>query len=202
MAEKDRLIDAILELELKMFLAVRARYPVSCQQHPETFRLHRGAQFSVWSEEALRSYRDDLLKAEQQGRNLMTLKYARMENLIPPLSQNPLIDKIVDLEQEAQEEVSSRYPNFLSRGRPIEDDRSGTTSFKTYLRGELETYSDRTLELLHRDIQQMKAQGKNWAEQAYTNLVRSIGYDSLADLEESLRKKDASPVDPGAVRHN
>lgn len=197
MSNKDKLIGTVLELEWNMFSDVRARYPVRCQENPEAFRLHRGAQFSVWSEEALQSYLDDLLKAQQKGQNLMTLKYARMENLIPPLSINPLIDKIVELEREAQKEIFSRYPNFLSRGRPIEEDSPGITSFKTYLRGELETYSDRTLELLHRDIQQMKSRGKNWAEQVYTNLVKSIGYDSLADLEESLSNKDASPLDPG-----
>ncbi len=105
MLGKDHLIETILDLELNMFLTVPSRYPASCQKAPDAFRLHRGAQFSVWSEETLQSYLDDLLEAKEKGQNLMTLKYARMENLIPPLNVNPIIDMIVQMETEAQREM-------------------------------------------------------------------------------------------------
>lgn len=189
MPEKDKLIEDILEIELDMFMNVRSRSPASCQENPDAFCFHRRTQFSVWSEETLQSYLDDLFKAKEQGHNLMTLKYARMENLIPPLTLNPIIDLIVEIQLEEQREMFSCYPNILGRGRPLEDDKSGVTSFKTYLRGELETYSDRTLRLLHRDIQQMKERGENWAQQLYTNLAKNLGYNSLVELEEALRKK-------------
>jgi len=192
MSEKEKLIEEILELELNMFLNVRSRYPASCQENPDGFRFHRRTQFSVWSEETLQSYLDDLLRANEQGHNLMTLKYARMENLIPPLNANPLIDVIVQMQLEAQREMFSRYPNTLGQGRPLENDSPGVTSFKTYLRGELETYSDRTLNLLHRDIVQVKDRYENWAQQLYTNLARNLGYSSLNELEEALRKKTLS----------
>ncbi len=191
MSEKDNLIENILELELNMFLNVHSRHPASCQENPDAFRFHRKAQFSVWSAETLQSYLDDLFKAKEQGHNLMTLKYARMENLIPPLNVNPIIDVIVQMELEAQQEMLSRYPNILGQGRPLEDDSPGATSFKTYLRGELETYSDRTLELLYRDIQQIKDRGENWAQQLYTNLVRNLGYHSIDELEDTLCNKNA-----------
>jgi hypothetical protein len=196
MSAKDNLIENILEMELNMFLKVRSRYPASCQENPDAFRLYRGVQFSAWSEETLQSYLDDLGNAEEQGHNLMTLKYARMENLIPPLNGNPIIDMIVQMELEAQREMLSRYPNILARGRPLEEDPPGATSFKTYLRGELETYSDRTLELLYRDIQQIKDRGQNWAQQLYTSLARNLGYHSLDELEDTLgRKKARSPAE-------
>ncbi len=193
MSEKDQLIENILQLELEMFLNVRSRYPVSCQENPDAFRFHRGAQFSVWSEEALQSYLDDLIKAKDQDHNLMTLKYARMENLIPVLKTNPIIDKIVHMEVEAQREMLLRYPDALGQGRPLEDDSTGATSFKTYLRGELETYSDRTLELLHRDIQEARDRGENWVQQLYTNLFRKLGYNSLDEVEELAREKNGRP---------
>ncbi len=60
MADKRNLIESILDLELNMFLNVRSEVPVSCQENPEAFRLHRRAQFSIWSEETLRSYHSDL----------------------------------------------------------------------------------------------------------------------------------------------
>jgi hypothetical protein len=191
MSEKERLIEDILELELNMFINVRSRYPASCQENPDGFRFHRRTQFSVWSEETLQSYLDDLLEAKEQGHNVMTLKYARMENLIPPLSVNPMIDLIVEMQLEAQRKMFSCYPNLLKQGRPLEDDSLGPISFKTYLRGELETYSDRTLGLLYRDMQQIKDRGENWAELLYTNLARNLGYNSLSELEEALRKKNA-----------
>jgi len=60
----------------------------------------------------------------------MTLKYARMENLIPPLSVNPLIDKIVDMELKAHKEMLSRYPNICGRGRPLEETARGKPHLK------------------------------------------------------------------------
>jgi len=192
MSDKWNLIERILALELNMFINVRSEVPVSCQENPDAFRLHRRAQFSVWSEETLRSYHDDLRDAERHGRNLMTLKYARMENLIRPLSVNPIIDAIVQMALEAQRGMLLRYPNILSGGRPLEGDSPGPTSFSTYLRGELETYSDRTLELLHRDIRQIGERGENWALQTYTHLFRELGYVSLDEVEERLRKTNGS----------
>ena len=189
MTEKEYLIEKILELELNMFLNVPSRFPASCQENPDAFRLYRRVQFSVWSEDTLQSYLDDLSQAKEKGDNLMTLKYARMENRIPPLNENPIIDRIVQMELEAQREMLSRYPNLLGQGRPLEDDRPGVTSFRTYLRGELETYSDRTLERLCRDIQQARDKGENRAQQQYTHLVRNLGYDSIDEVEEGLSKK-------------
>ena len=97
MSAKEHLIEKILELELNMFLNVPSRYPASCQENPDAFRLYRRVQFSVWSQETLQSYLDDLSQAKEKGDNLMTLKYARMENLIPPLNENPIIDRIVQM---------------------------------------------------------------------------------------------------------
>ena len=192
MSDKRSVIESILDLELNMFLNVRSEVPVSCQENPEAFRLHRRAQFSIWSEETLRSYHNDLVDAEKQGRNLMTLKYARMENLIPPLNENPVIDAIVEMALEAQRGMLFRYPNILSRGRPLEDDGSGSTSFTTYLRGELETYSDRTLELLHGDIRRSAERGENWAVQTYTQLFKELGYTSLDQVEERLHQNEGN----------
>jgi hypothetical protein len=188
MPEKSEVIEQIVEAELNMFLNVHPQYPVSCQQNPDGFRLHRRAQFSVWSEETLRSYHGDLLEAEQHGHNLLALKYARMDNLIPPLSANSKIDEIIRMQLEAQRGMLLQYPHILSRGRPLEDDGSEITSFETYLRGELETYSDRTLELLHKDLCRFKECGENWSIQIHTRLVRDLGYESLDEVEEGLSK--------------
>jgi hypothetical protein len=195
MREKDELIDQILELELAMFLSVSAREPVSCQQDPEGFRMTRAAQFSVWSEQALASYRLDLEQAAAQGRNLMTLKYARMEGLIPKLHDDTLvenlIDRIVALQVEWQKVMIARYPYLMRRGRPLEDGDEGllTTSFVDYLRGELETYSEDTLAHLYRDMTDSRHAGRNWTEAIYLHMVKSHGYGSIEEAEAGAKRQ-------------
>lgn len=192
------LIEEVLDREQEMFVTVPSRYPAPCQGNLPAFRLHRAAQFSVWSVRTLRSYRDDLIRAAEQGRNLMTLKYARMENLIPCLHQAPetqeRIRRIVSVQVRWQTELASRYPRLLGRGRPLAeaDARGGAaTSFSTYLRGELETYSEETLALLDRDVAGAEAAGRNLTEGIYRQLVRGLGYRSLEDAEERIRQGKA-----------
>ncbi len=169
-----------------MFLNVPAREPASCQENPEAFRFYRGVSFSVWSEAALESYRDDLISADAKGLNLLTLKYARMENSIPPLNENPLIDQIVEIEIAWVRELAIRYPNLQSRGRPIDEDGPRGTSIKTYLRGELETYSDNTLALYHRNQMQSLERKENLAEKVLLATVAGAGYGSLEEAENGL----------------
>ena len=181
------IIERILARELKMFLSVPSVRKSSCQDYPESFKLHRRAQFLCWSKETLESYLHDLEKAEEKGINLMTHKYARMDNLIPPLSSNPLIDKIVGYHCAWQRSIMKKYPGIMSGGRPLSsaDDSAFLTSFETYLRGELETYSDTTLELLNFDILDKNAKGISMAEELYTFLVKDKGYDSLDEAEQA-----------------
>jgi hypothetical protein len=195
--EKERLMSQILEIELDMFVSVRSRYPVSCQDDPEGFRVMRSAQFAAWSEETLQSYLFDLKSAVGDGRNLMTLKYARMEKLIPPLHENPQIDnmlnEIVAVQMEWQKEMFSKYPALMSRGRPLTDTEKhqADTSFKTYLRCEIETYSLKTLTHLFRDIMVNHSQAKNMTEEIYTHMMKGLGYSDLEEAEEAAQKTTA-----------
>jgi len=189
MEQKGKWIREILERELEMFLSVAAREPVSCQQDPEGFRATRAAQFSVWSEQALASYHDDLEQAAAQGRNMMTLKYARMENLIPKLHDDVLVDNLIDqivaVQVGWQKEMATKYPWLMKRGRPLEDGEEGflTTSFVNYLRGELETYSPDTLAHLYEDVTESYSQGRNMTESIYLHMVKGHGYASLEEAE-------------------
>lgn len=187
MLDKEKIIAAIVELELEMFLAVPADGSYSCQQDPAGFRLHRKAQFSIWSEDTLRSYRGDLHRANTDGINLMTAKYARMQGLIPVKNRNPLIEEIITIQSRWQAAMSQKYPYLMAgaRHQSQADESTDETSFETYLKGELETYSDATLELLHRDVIQLDKKGVNGSEKIYDNLVKEMGYDSLAAAERA-----------------
>ena len=191
MTERERVTAEILEMELGMFLSVRSERKASCQDYPESFKLHRRAQFSAWSHGTLASYLDDLRRAQEEGDNLMTYKYARMQNLIPRENTNPLIDEIVRIHFGWQEEMFRKFPAFMGGARPISEAAggSGTTSFETYLKGELESYSDRTLELLHADMAAKLARGVNMSEEVYEYLARESGYSSLAEAERTLAER-------------
>jgi len=191
MSEKDRIIDAILEIELAMFLTVNPQQTSSCQEHPESFKLHRRAQFAPWSVATLGSYLEDLREAQDAGKNLMRQKYARMQGLFEHQTPDPLVDEIVRLKINWQREMVLKYPAVMSRARPLSDEglSAQMTSFETYARGELATYSNRTLELLHADLLSRRDQGINMSEEVYDYLVRQSGYPSLAEAERRLKQR-------------
>lgn len=191
MNEKDRIIDAILEIELQMFLTVNPQPTSSCQGYPESFKLHRRAQFHPWSEEALGSYLDDLHQAKERGDNLMRRKYARMQGLLPATERSPIFEEIVRLKMDWQRAMFRSHPAVMSGARPLtgEDTHAQMTSFEAYAHGELETYSARTLKLLHRDLLAMQARGESLSEKVYDYFVRASGYPSLEEAEKKLRLK-------------
>ena len=206
MARKENLTAKIVEIEWKMFHNVpNIGGTAACQEDPKTFEIMRVSQAVSWSEAALESYLDDLTEAEKNGRNLLTEKYARMmkstspseyaqiEHLLPPLNPEvpPLIDRIVKIVLLWQEELSEKYPYLLSRGRPIHssDDTPFVTSIETYLRGELATYSPRTLELYYENVLKQKSENINGAEIALDYTIKRYGFNSLKEANEKLKAR-------------
>jgi Protein of unknown function (DUF4125) len=188
---KNAIIERIIELELEMFLAVPADDRYSCQEDPEGFRLHRRAQFSVWSEDTLQSYLDDLHRAKKNGVNLMTIKYARMDNLLPAENRSPQIIKIVAIQLRWQTEMVQKYPHLMAGARHLSgtEDSTDNTSFETYLSAELETYSDATLALFYRDILEYAKAGISGSEKIYAYLVRALGYDTIETADQAQKQK-------------
>jgi hypothetical protein len=167
------LVKNIVEIELRMFEQVRTSEPSLCKDRPETFRAMREMTHSALSTETLRSYLGDLQKAEAEGRNLLTEKYARMDDRIPPIKINRLIDDIVELETRWMRELSQKYPQSF---------RGGSGGFELYLSSELETYSDETLELYFGDACKAEKEGRNLAEERYTKLAQQIGYAYIDEM--------------------
>jgi hypothetical protein len=190
MKTKNELIQQIVEIELDMFLTVPTEEKSSCQYYPDSFRLHRRAQFNSWSELTLESYLKDLNRAKDEGINLMTIKYARMDNLVPARDPNPVIEKIIFLQYQWQKEIMGKYPNLMAGARPISqaDDSQYRTSFETYLRGELETYSDDTLSLLYKDMIDKMDKGINMPEEVYSYLAKEMGYGSIEEADQAQKR--------------
>ena len=171
--KRKELLDNIIEFEFDMFERVRTSEPSLCKDQPETFRAMRGITHSVLSTKTLQSYLEDLQKAKAEGRNLLTEKYARMDNRIPPLKTNPIIDDIVEIEDRWMDELSRKYPHTFKRG----------PGFKIYLSCELETYSDETLKLYFGDVSRAEKKGRNLTEGRYTKLTKQMGYGSIDELK-------------------
>jgi len=206
MTKKADIIAKIIEIEWKMFHNVpNIGGTAACQEDLKTFEIMRFSQAMSWSEAALDSYMDDLTEAEKSGRNLLTEKYARMmkstspleytqiEHLLPPLDPEvpPLIDKSVKLVLSWEEELAEKYPYLLTRGRPIHssDDTPSVTSIETYLRGELATYSPRTLELYYENLLKQKSENVNGSEITLAHTIKRYGFNSLEEANEKLKTR-------------
>ncbi|MBQ8975389.1 MAG: DUF4125 family protein [Oscillospiraceae bacterium] len=200
------LIDEIIKTEWDMFQKVNEGGPrADCQDDPDTFDGMRRGQFMAWSEEALQSYRLDLLNAGLTGRNLVMEKYINMMKFTNPedykklegLLTFPSQKGIEDAEYVAWQMVRQtiplheKYPYVSGAGRPLyaTDDYKGTISIQTYQRGELLTYSDKTLALLRAHLDALSAKGESLARNILENSVMHYGYDSLDDAETRIRRR-------------
>jgi hypothetical protein len=202
---KEDLIDRIIEAEWKMFQKVpNIGGRAACQDDLKTFRIMRAGQAASWSEATLESYLDDLHEAESSGRNLLTEKYGRMmrstspseyariEHLLPPVDPKALglIEQIVETVLEWEQELLEKYPCIIKRARPLfsRDDDLGVTSMETYLRGELSTYSLRTLELYLDHMQKEQSENINGSAITLLYMVKQYGFASLEEANEKMRQ--------------
>jgi len=188
--EKNELLEHVLDMEWEMFVSVKSAEPASCQSSPDKFRAIRGSVFEMWSDNMLASYLIQLSVAKMQGRNLLTEKYARMDNSIPPLSESPYIDEIVEISELWQNELQENYPALYKRCcrtlEPVGDGRN----FSVYLRSELETYGDNTLELYHERVKNAYDQKRNLSIEALRHLIEKSGYRDLKHAESCLSGDD------------
>jgi hypothetical protein len=197
MDAKHRTIDNIIKGEWEMFVSVNdgahadsiTESRPSCRDYPDEFKLHRESKLISWSQKTLSSYLDDIVQARKTGRNLMTYKYARMDNLIPCENNSPFINTIATAMLNWQKAFIDKYPGIMSGGRTLAGGKPGVDwpSFDNYLRCELESYSDKTLECLASDIETLKKEGKSMSEMIYLYLIRKKGYDSLDQAEMKNR---------------
>ena len=198
-----QLINKIVELEWKQFDKVKNEGGrASCQDDFATFSIMRKSQYLTWNEVLLYSYCNDLTEATQNGWNLITEKYARMmkstapekyaelEDKLPVRSEEreKIMEEIVKIQVAWMEEFASKYPNMAVNARTIHtyEDSEFDTSYETYLRGELGTYSEETFVLYGRFIAGLIQEGKNLAYETMNNTAKFYGYESVEDAEEKI----------------
>ena len=189
MGELQDLIEQILNIEWHMFSRVQSATPAPCQRAPDRFQKIRGSNYEMWTKGMLESYLCDLKMAQEAGRNLVTEKYARMDNLIPPLNTNPLLSKIVAIETKWQTEIMQEFPAIYDRLCRNPSQVQNGSNFSIYLRCELETYSDKTIQLYYQHVKKAVDKGRNIALAALQKLIKKGGYRDLDQAEKYLKKK-------------
>lgn len=174
--DRESLINDIIEQELVMFLNTQNRGgTASCQENPDMFRLWRWMVFSVLSDQYLQSYCADLDDAKKNGRNLMTEKYARMENLIPCVSPNMgKVQKITAIERDWMKSLNENFPALFPQS---------LARFDMYFPAEMETLSERSLDLYQACVDAALRDGENLAYKRYTNMYARLNMGTLEELE-------------------
>ena len=205
---KEELVDAIVRLEWNAFDKVENEGGrADCQNDWNTFSVMRKSQYLAWPKELLESFYVDFVEANDRNWNLITEKYGRMMESTTPEEyakiadrfpvcseqKRAIVDQIAEIQVEWMEAFAKEYPYMAGNARTIrkETDNPWNTSYETYLKGELLTYSDRTLSLYGRWIVSLKQADENLAKQIMTNTALLYGYASLDAAEEALAKQES-----------
>ena len=201
---RSEIAEDILNREWNLFQQVQnVGGRASCQEDERTFRIMRAAQFEAWNEAMLASYRQDLIQAEEAGSNPLSEKYGYMmrsthpqeyeqiQDLLPPVSpeKERLVEEILAIEISQTAKFRAMYPNLGRRGRPLTtaEDHDAVTSVETYTRGELQTYSERTLELYLNHLRKLEQNKVLFPLIVMKATVRANGYFSLDEAEKVFR---------------
>lgn len=197
------LVEEIARLEFEAFDKVKNEGGrASCQNDWGTFSIMRKSQYLTWDRAMLMQYLYDFHREYARGHNLIEEKYGRMmestapekyeeiKSHFPELTQEKkeIIEQIVRFQVGWMEDFSERYPELAGNARSIhtsEDDASNT-SYETYLRGELGTYSDKMLELYGRYVVSAARAGRNLTYDIMELNVKMYGYESVEDAERKL----------------
>ncbi len=177
----------------------------SCQNDWSTFSIMRKSQYLTWDRAMLMQYLYDFHREYRRGHNLIEEKYGRMmestapekyeeiKDRFPELSEEKkaIIEQIVKLQVGWMEEFAGRYPGLAGNARHIHtwEDESFDTSYETYLRGELGTYSDKMLELYGRYVVGYARRGGNIAWDIMEKNVKMYGYSGLDEAEEKTSRE-------------
>ena len=197
--DKKLLIENIIALEWEAFDKVdNEGGRADCQDDYETFYIMRKSQYLTWNIPLLQSFFKDLQAAKEAGWNMISEKYARMmestckeeydklKDRLPFVSEEKkaVAEQIVAIQVGFMEEFAKEFPKVAGNARVIHtsEDTFFRTSYETYLRGELLTYSDDTLKLYGQFIVSLARENKNLAKMIMENTAHMYGYKDLSEI--------------------
>lgn len=197
--DKKLLIEHIIMLEWEAFDKVENEGGrADCQDDYDTFYIMRKSQYLTWDIPLLQSFLQDLKRAKESGWNLISEKYARMmestckeeyeklKDKLPFVSEEKkaVVEQIVAIQVGFMEKFAQEFPIVAGNARVIHtsEDTFFRTSYETYLRGELLTYSDDTLKLYGQFIVSLARENKNLAKMIMENTAHMYGYEDLSQI--------------------
>ena len=201
----EELANDIAQIEFTAFDKVRnVGGRASCQDDWFTFSIMRKSQYLTWNRTMLLQYLYDFERELSGGHNLIEEKYGRMmestapqeyeriKEHFPKLSEQKkqIIEAVVQMQVGWMEEFEKCYPTLAGNARSIHtsEDNLYNTSYETYLRGEISTYSDKMLELYGRYVVEYARNGENLTDAIMKNSVEMYGYRSLEEAEEQMSR--------------
>lgn len=200
----DNTLDSIVAMEWTMMKDVdNISELVIVQRDKEKFRMVRESQLEIFSDVTLESYKQDLIQAIREDRNLIKEKYAYMikniniecfnsiKNKLPTISDKNLgiARNLTNMVIEDKIILSKEYPLLTIDGRPVfsEEDTKDRLSIETYHISEFMTYSTETLINLKTDYVIIKEAGKNIAKEILIKIVKKLGYISLEQADKMAK---------------
>ncbi len=192
----EELVHQIARVEFTAFDEVRNEGGrASCQDDWLTFRVMRESQYMTWNRTMLIQYLYDFNREFRMGHNLITEKYGRMmestapekyqeiADNFPAISEQKkaVIEQIVEIQMNMLEAFGQEYPTLATNTRSFHtyEDNWMNTSYETYLRGEISTYSDKMLQLYGRYVVEFLQAGRNIAKETIENTAKLYGFDDL-----------------------
>lgn len=197
------LVTKIARLEFEAFDKVQNEGGrASCQNNWPTFSVMRKSQYMIWNRPMLIQYLYDFTREYELGHNLITEKYGRMMEstaperyeqicqYFPEISEakKAVIEQIVGIQMSMLEEFGKEYPQLAGNARSFHtyEDNPMNTSYETYLRGEISTYSDKMLQLYGGFVVSCAQSGRNIARETIANTGLLYGYKDLESFEKSV----------------
>lgn len=201
--KREQVINEIVKLEFEAFDKVQnVDGRAACQDDWVYFEIMRKSQYMTWTDEMLVCIRNLWLENKAKRWNMITEKYGRMMEHTAPQEYEQIkdsfpaksdktkaiVNQIAQIQVQWMEAFAQKYPKLASNARDITSDKDSidNTSYETYLKGELLTYSEKLLKLYAQFIIDLYNQGKNLAYMTIENTVHLQGYQSLEQAEEFL----------------
>lgn len=194
------LIDKIVKIEFNAFDKVKNEGGrASCQDDWTTFSIMRKSQYLTWNKTMLIQYLYDFEREYNIGHNLITEKYGRMmastapdeyekiKSAFPVLTEEKkvIIEQIVGVQMAMMEDFAKDHPRVAMNARSLytREDNFFNTSYETYLRGEISTYSDKMLQLYAGYVVDNAKHGRNIAHIIIENTAKLYGFANMDEFE-------------------
>lgn len=203
--QKSELIKKILEIEWQYFTKLNnIGGRADCQDNKDDFIIMRKSQWETFNEETLNSYLDDLnsmvnplfIKYAEMMKYNMPEEYEKIKDKLPIITDMKIkiVEKIMSIYMKWEEEFFEKFPNYANMGRPLSSssDDEMEISIETYLKGELLSYSERTLEFYLKYIEEMKKKNINLAIKNMDNIAKYQGFSNSLEVEEYLKRAVAN----------